>query len=86
MRSSAVGPDRAVDRSSAPPSRSCQPLYLPRGYGRDRLWPQPDTEAGQARCLFWVNRVILFVGRLLPVFPWNGHRQGRSPCLKGANR
>ena len=43
MRSSAVGPDRAVDRSSAPPSRSCQPLYLPRGYGHDRLWYKADV-------------------------------------------
>jgi SAM-dependent methyltransferase len=56
-------PDRAVDRSSAPPSRSCQPLYLPRGYGRDRLWPQPDTEAGQARCLFWVTGLNRSRGR-----------------------
>ena len=46
MRSSAVGPDRAVDRSSAPPPRSCQPLCLPRGYGRDRLWWHSEHRGG----------------------------------------
>src|SRR5437899_5513506 len=55
---------------------------------------QPDERGGNryvlpnatAPHLDSTNRVILVVGRLLPVFPGNGHRQGRSPCLKGANR
>ena len=77
MRSSAVGPDRAVDRSSAPPSRSCQPLYLPRGYGRDRLWPQPDTEAGQARCLFWVQTVVInLADAMIPLLESWGDDEG----------
>jgi hypothetical protein len=38
MRSSAVGPNRAVDRSSAPPPRSCQPLYSSWNCGHDVKW------------------------------------------------
>ena len=84
MRSSAVGPDRLSIALPLLPPEAANLYTCHEVVGATAC--QPDTEAGQARCLFWVNRVILFVGRLLPVFPWNGHRQGRSPCLKGANR
>jgi hypothetical protein len=53
MRSSAVGPDRAVDRPSARPPRTCQPLCLPRGYGRDRLWPFSDIQHCPPSSRYW---------------------------------
>jgi hypothetical protein len=43
------------------------------------------TVRQKARLPVWVNRVGLALRRRLPVFPGNGHLQGRSPCLKGAN-
>jgi hypothetical protein len=33
----------------------------------------------------WVNRVILVVGRLLPVFPWKRTSPRPAASLKGAN-
>lgn len=38
----------------------------------------------RCRCLLRVNRVILALGQLLPLFPASGRRNGRSPRLKGA--
>ena len=42
------------------------------------------TEAPR-QCLSWVNRVILVVARLLPVFPWKRTSSGSVAMSQGAN-
>ena len=44
-----------------------------------------NRDIGRPRqCLLWVNRAILTVRRLLPVFPHKQTFQGPPACLKGA--
>ena len=44
MRSSAVGPDRAFDRSSAALPEAAHPMLATRLWGGDRLWPQAGID------------------------------------------
>ena len=50
MRSSAVGPDRAVDRSSAPPQKLPTSMLATKSWRRDRLWHKADIDRVPSGC------------------------------------
>jgi len=60
MRSSAVGPDRAVDRSSAPPPRAAN------------LYACHEVMGATACRPFRVNRVALAMSAAFPLIPNSG--------------
>ena len=64
-----------TSRTAAKPASTTRVMASARCF-RSSRW----TKVSPSR----VIRVILVVGRLLRSSPGNGHRQGRSPCLKGA--
>jgi hypothetical protein len=80
MRSSAAGPDRTVDRSSAPTPEAASSM-LATSYGRD-LWSEADINLRDSDICYGSFASVWPDHDDFRSTPVNGHSQDRRACLR----